>query len=119
MLNSSFTRRDLMRLSAAGAFAGTAISWLDIVAERGLAQAATTGKKHKSCIVLFMSGGPSHSHTFDVKPKSSYKTIATSAPGVEISEHLPHVSKQMHHLSLVRGMTTGDDFEERADEQLA
>jgi uncharacterized protein (DUF1501 family) len=84
------------------------------VANRGIAQAASTGRKHKSCIVLFMSGGPSQAHTFDVKPKSPYKTIATSAPGVEISEHLPCVAKQMHHLSLVRGMTTTDANHETA-----
>jgi hypothetical protein len=103
-----FSRRDLLRLSAAGAFCGSAVSWLDIVAQRGLAQTAASGRRHKSCIVLFMSGGPSHSHTFDVKPKSSYKTIATSAPDIQISEYLPNVAKQMKHMSLVRGMSTSD-----------
>lgn len=114
MLRSPFTRREMLRLSAAGALAGSAVSWLDIVAQRGLAQAATTGRKHKSCIVLFMSGGPSHSHTFDVKPKSPYKTIKTSAPGIEISEYLPKVAQQMKHMSLVRGMSTGDANHETA-----
>jgi len=108
MLRNPFTRREMLRLSAAGAFAGTAVSWLDIVAKRGIAQTAATGRKHKSCIVLFMSGGPSHSHTFDVKPKSPYKTIKTSAPGIEISEYLPKVAQQMKHMSLVRGMSTTD-----------
>lgn len=107
-MRSRFNRREMLRLSAAGAFAGTSVSWLDIVAERGLAQAAGAGRKHKSCIVLFMSGGPSHSHTFDVKPKSPYKTIKTSAPGIEISEYLPKVAQQMKHISLVRGMSTTD-----------
>jgi hypothetical protein len=94
--------------------ANQAISWLEIVAQRGMAQAAAAGKRHKSCIVLFMSGGPSQSHTFDVKPKSSYKRIQTSAPGIEISEHLPKVAEQMKHLSLVRGMSTGDANHETA-----
>src|SRR6185503_14471627 len=67
-----------------------------------------------SCIVLFMSGGPSHSHTFDVKPKSPYQRIQTSAPGIEISEHLPKVAQQMRHMSLVRGMSTGDANHETA-----
>jgi hypothetical protein len=114
MLRNSLTRREILRLSAAGALASSAVSWLDIVAERGLAQAATTGRKHKSCIVLFMSGGPSHSHTFDVKPKSFYKTIQTSAPGIEISEYLPKVAQQMKHMSLVRGMSTTDANHETA-----
>lgn len=111
---SFLSRRELMRLSAAGLIAAPAISWLDIVAERGLAQAAETGKRHKSCVVLFMSGGPSHAHTFDLKPKSSYKRIQTSAPGIEISEYLPKVAQQMKHMSLVRGMTTGDANHETA-----
>lgn len=104
----SFSRREILRLATAGAFTAPAVSWLDIVAQRGMVQAAETGRRHKSCIVLFMSGGPSHSHTFDVKPKSSYDTISTSAADIEISEYLPHVAKQMQHMSLVRGMSTTD-----------
>lgn len=114
MFQPPFNRREMLRLAAAGAFTGSAVSWLDIVAERGRVQAATTGKRHKSCIVLFMSGGPSQAHTFDLKAKSPYKAIQTSAPGVEISEHLPEVAKQMKHFSLVRGMTTGDANHETA-----
>lgn len=113
MTRPAFTRRDVLRLSAAGAFAAP-ISWLDIVANRGLAQTLASGKKHKSCIVLFMSGGPSHAHTFDLKAKSSYKRIQTSAPGIEISEYLPKVAQQMKHVSLVRGMSTGDANHETA-----
>jgi hypothetical protein len=107
-MSNTFNRREMLRLAAAGAFASTGVSWLDIAAQRGKAQAAEKGRKHKSCIVLFMSGGPSQAHTFDLKPGGHYKPIETSAPGIEISEHLPHVAKQMHLMSLVRGMSTGD-----------
>ena len=114
MFSNALSRREMLRLSTAGALATAPISWLDIVANRGVAQAAATGRKHKSCIVLFMSGGPSQSHTFDMKPNSSYKAIKTSVPGIEISEYLPKVAEQMHHLSLVRSMTTGDANHETA-----
>lgn len=110
----SLNRRDLIRMSAAGLFANKAVSWLDIVANRGMAQAAAAGKKHKSCIVLFMSGGPSHAHTFDLKEKSSYKRIQTSVSGIEVSEYLPKVAQQMQHMALVRGMSTGDANHETA-----
>lgn len=103
-----FNRREMLRLAAAGAFASNGISWLDVVARRGMAQAVEAGRKHKSCIVLFMSGGPSQAHTFDLKPGGHYKPIKTSAPGIEISEFLPEVAKQMHLMSLVRSMSTGD-----------
>ena len=42
------------------------------------------GKKHKSCILLWMDGGPSHKDTFDLKPESKgageFKPIATACP---------------------------------------
>jgi hypothetical protein len=106
-MSTSLNRREMMRLAAAGALAG-GVSWLDVVAGRGKAQAAETGRKHKSCIVLFMSGGPSQAHTFDIKPGGHYKPIKTAAPGIEISEYLPEVAKQTKLFSLVRGMSTGD-----------
>lgn len=47
---------------------------------------------------------------WDLKPKAPaeyrgpFNPIATSAPGLELSEHLPLVSKQAHHLSLIRSV---------------
>ena len=57
-----------------------------------------------------MSGGPAHTYTFDLKTADKccpYKAIPTSAPGIQVSEYLPRVAAQMHHLALVRGMNTG------------
>ena len=57
-----------------------------------------------------MEGGASHKDTFDLKPGTAdggeFKPIATSVPGIEISEHLPKVARQMHHAALLRGMST-------------
>jgi len=103
------SRRDMLRLSALGLLGGSACGWLDVVAGRAIAQEAAAKKGAKACIVLFMSGGPAHTFTFDIKNGDKgcpYKPIATSAPGIQISEYLPEVAKQMHHISLVRGMTT-------------
>jgi hypothetical protein len=65
-----------------------------------------------------MSGGPSHKDTFDLKPQSKgageFKPIKTSAPGVEISEHLPKIAAQMHHGVVVRGMSTPEGAHPRA-----
>jgi uncharacterized protein (DUF1501 family) len=57
-----------------------------------------------------MSGGPAHTWTFDLKNGDKgcpYKPIDTSVPGIQVSEYLPKVAQQMHHLALVRGMSTG------------
>ena len=80
--------------------------WLDVLAAR----AAETNAKPKSCILLWMEGGASHKDTFDLKPGTKnggeFKPIATSVPGIEISEHLPKLAARMHHAAVLRGMST-------------
>jgi hypothetical protein len=67
-------------------------------------------KKHKSLIILWMGGGPATIDLWDLKPGTpnggEFKPIKTSAPGVEICEHLPAVAKQMKHLSIIRSLET-------------
>jgi uncharacterized protein (DUF1501 family) len=109
------TRRDVLKLAAAGVFAPTLSGWLPVLAKA--APAGGTGKA-KSCILLWMDGGPSHKDTFDLKPDSKgageFKPIKTAAPGVEISEHLPKVAKVMDSGVIVRGMTTPEGAHARA-----
>jgi hypothetical protein len=104
------SRRDLLKLSAALSMSG----WIDVVA----AHAADSGKKTKSCIVLWMDGGPSHKDTFDMKPGTKdagdFKPAATSVPGIQISEHLPKIAKWMHEGAIIRSMSTGEGAHGRA-----
>jgi uncharacterized protein (DUF1501 family) len=101
------SRRDLLKLTAAGVLGGSASGWFGLLADRA-ARAASQGTKTKSCILLWMAGGPSQAHTFDLKPGGDYQAVSTSVPGIQISEHLPSVAKQMKHLTLLRSMKTGD-----------
>jgi hypothetical protein len=82
------------------------------------ANAAELKKQNKSCILLWMGGGPSHMDTWDLKPDSEknggpFKPIATSASGVMISEHLPKVAKQMHHLNIIRSLNSKEGNHDR------
>src|SRR3954447_1022957 len=112
---SGLSRRDFMKLSAAGVTGVSLSGWLNVLANR---VAAEGGQKHKSCILLWMDGGPSHKDTFDLKPGTAqggpFKPIDTSAPGVQVSEHLPQVAKVLHHAALLRGMSTGEGAHGRA-----
>ena len=67
-------------------------------------------KDQKRMIVVRMAGGLSQLESWDPKPGTDtggpFRSIPTSAPGVRISELLPHTAKVMHHLSLVRGINT-------------
>jgi hypothetical protein len=101
------SRRDLLKLAAAGVATASASGWFGLLADRA-ARAASQGTKHKSCILLWMQGGPAQSHTFDLKPGGDYNPISTSVPGIQISEHLPKIAKQMQNLALLRSMKTGD-----------
>src|SRR5262245_34133005 len=110
----NLSRRDFTKLSAFG-FMGVSLSgWLDRLA----AHAATAKVKHKSCILLWMDGGPTHKDTFDLKPGTAnageFKPIPTSVPGVEISEHFPKLAPLMQHGAIVRSMSTSEGAHARA-----
>jgi hypothetical protein len=82
------------------------------------ANAATLKKNNKKMILLWMSGGPSHMDTWDLKPDSEknggpFKPIQTSAPGVMISEHMPLVAKQMKHLNIIRSLNSKEGNHDR------
>jgi hypothetical protein len=108
------SRRDFLRLSAAGVSGVSLSGWLNVLAGR----AAAAGTRHKACILLWMDGGPSHKDTFDLKPGTAnageFKPIPTSVPGIQISEHFPKVAQVMDHAALVRSMTTSEGAHGRA-----
>lgn len=81
--------------------------------------AQVRSKLAKSTILIWLSGGASHIDMWDMKPEApseyrgEFRPIATSAPGIQLCEHLPLLAKQAHHLAVVRslgheGHGTGD-----------
>ncbi len=110
-----FSRRDFVRLSLASAFGVSYSGWLPKLAHA--AEAAEKGR-HKSFILLWMAGGPTQTDTFDLKignPNGGpSKAIETAVPGIQISEHLPGVSKQMKDLAIIRSLTTQEGDHDRA-----
>lgn len=64
----------------------------------------------RSCILVFLAGGPSHLDMWDMKPdapveiRGDFKPIATRVPGIELCELLPKLAQQAQHFSLVRSM---------------
>jgi uncharacterized protein (DUF1501 family) len=100
------TRRHFIEhLAGASAIAWPAISFTTALR----AHADDLKKRHKSAILLWMGGGPATIDIWDLKPGAPtggpFQPIGTSG-GEQISEHLPLVAKQMHHLSIVRSMST-------------
>jgi hypothetical protein len=110
----SLSRREWLKLSAAGVCGYSMSGWLENLADA----AATSPERMRSCILLWMAGGPSQMDTFDLKPGHDnggpYKEIATSVPGIKISEHLPKLATHMQDLVLVRSMSTKEADHGRA-----
>ena len=76
-------------------------------------------KPAKSTILFFLCGGSSHVDMWDMKPEAPieyrgpFRPIKTTAPDIDICEHLPMTAKQGKHLAIVRSVTdfgraTGD-----------
>ncbi|MBM4023187.1 MAG: DUF1501 domain-containing protein [Planctomycetes bacterium] len=99
-------RHFLSHLAGAATLAAPATAFTNTI----LAQATDMRKRHKAAIMLWMGGGPSSIDIWDLKPGAPtggpFKQIATSADGVAISEHMPLMAKQMHHMAVVRSMST-------------
>src|SRR5262249_1034474 len=108
------SRREWMKLSAAGVIGYSLSGWLETLA----ADAATHPKRRKSCILLWMNGGPSQTDTFDLKPGHEnggpFKETPTTVPGIKIIEPPPKVAKFMDKMALVRSMTTKEGDHGRA-----
>jgi hypothetical protein len=112
------SRRDWLRLSAAGVLGSSLSGWF----ERFAQAAAPLPARKRSCILLWMNGGPSQMDTFDLKPGHAnggpFKEIATSVPGIRISEHLPRVARHLDRMALIRSMCTKEADHGRATYQM-
>ena len=80
------------------------------------ANAASLQRNHKSCILLWMGGGPPSIDMWDMKPGTAtggpFKAISTTGEG-QINQLLPKVAEQMKHLSIVRSMSTREADHDR------
>jgi uncharacterized protein (DUF1501 family) len=118
-LDKALTRREVLRLSAAGVAGASLSGWLGLLAQHA-ARAAEPPARQKSCILLWMSGGPSHHDTFDPKPdapaevRGDLQAIATSVPGIQVCEKFPRFARLMQHAALLRGMSTDEPEHGRA-----
>ncbi len=101
------SRRNMLKAGMAG-IAGLSVPGL--LRTRAEAAAAGQAISHKSVILLWMTGGPSHIDTWDPKPDRPYNNrgpfapIKTAVPGTIICEHLPKQAAMMDRFTLIRSV---------------
>jgi Protein of unknown function (DUF1501) len=105
------SRRDWFRVSAG---LGLSMSgWLPALA----AETAQNPQRKRSCILLWMGGGPATIDLFDLKPGHSnggpFRQIE-AAPDLLIGQHLPRLAKHGKRLAVVRSMSTKEGDHSRA-----
>jgi hypothetical protein len=114
LFGSRFSRRSFLTASTAACFG------LPFGKTASSAQPAEPrSKTAKSTVLFFLCGGASHIDMWDMKPnapaeyRGEFQPIRTSAPDIQLCEHLPLLAKNAHRFSLVHGVTdfgraTGD-----------
>jgi hypothetical protein len=67
-------------------------------------------KRDVNCILLMLTGGPSHLDTWDMKPdapreiRGPFRPIRTNVRGIEISEIFPRMAKHADKYALIRSV---------------
>ncbi len=115
MLCEGPTRREFLSVGAAGLFGLGLPHFLSWKALASTGSSSLEGMKGfgaaKSVILLFLQGGPSHLDIWDPKPdapsniRGQFKAIKTNVPGIELSETMPLLAKQMDKCILIRSMS--------------
>jgi hypothetical protein len=101
-------RRDALRFGGLGLFGLSLVNLL----EQCSRAADRTTPRAKSCILLWLDGGPSHLETFDLKPdapsevRGPFQPISTKVPGIQISQLLPQTAQITDKLAIVRSLTS-------------
>lgn len=103
------SRRSCLQL---GLTAALGAGLTDLLRLRGLAASPGTSisSPAKSCILVWLDGGPTHYETFDPKPEApkeirgDFFPIETKVPGVYFSEHMTRLSAIADKLAIVRSI---------------
>jgi Protein of unknown function (DUF1501) len=116
------SRREVLRVGSLGFLGLSMADWFRCLAAADGGSAGAP--KAKGVILIWLAGGPSHIDTFDPKPgatpdvRGEFKPIATSVPGVSISEVFPKLAKAMNRFTLIRSMTSPESDHDRAAHHL-
>jgi hypothetical protein len=107
---NAISRRTLLRLgglTAVGALAG----WPRLAHATAASPSDSVVGKARSCILLYLLGGPPHLDMWDLKPtappeiRGPFRPIETCVPGIQLCEHLPRLARLADKFALLRAVS--------------
>ena len=113
-LCDGLTRREWLHIGGLSTLGLTLPSLLQGRAEANTRAGSSFGKA-KSCILLFLLGGPPQHETWDPKddaPKEirgEFQSIATNVPGLRVGELMPRTARLCDRICILRAMSTDDN----------
>jgi len=112
-------RREFLQI---GTLAGLGLSLPTLLRGRQAQAAAGVPAKDINCIFIWTQGGTSHHDTFDPKPnapvsvKGEFGVIDTAIPGVQFTEIVPRMAKELGRFALLRGWNPANGSHGTADQ---
>lgn len=105
---AGMTRRNCLQL---GLTAGLGLGLSQLLRLQANAAPTTPRQaKAKSCILIWMDGGPTHFETFDPKPdapaeiRGEFEPISTKLPGVQFSQYMTRLAGMLDQVSVIRSI---------------
>ncbi len=103
------SRRQFLQIGglAIGGVLGSGLSLPELLRAESVTGSRATGK---SLINIYLSGGPTHMDTFDLKPnapseyRGEFRPMPTNVPGVEICELMPELASVADKYSIIRSI---------------
>lgn len=119
-LYDRISRREMMRVGGLGV-CGLSLPQLLALRSASAKEVRSHGiiraseGRAKSCIVLFLMGGPPQHSTWDPKPDSPIEvrgqigSIPTAIPGIRFGELMPKLASRADRLAVLRAVSTNDN----------
>src|SRR5579872_5424959 len=117
-LCDGITRREILRVGGLGAL-GLGLPQILAATQSAAAEKAAGAPSRKgsakSCIILFLMGGPPQHSTWDPKPdapaevRGDFRPIDTAVPGISFSELFPQAALDANKISIIRSMSSNDN----------
>src|SRR5262245_6678980 len=113
-------RRTFLRLALAGL---GGLTWPELLRRRAEAK-PDHPRQDTALLVVWLHGGASHLETYDPKPlapteyRGPYAPIATTVPGLQLSELLPRHAQVAHRFTLLRSLAHTGPCHDSGPQQL-